>query len=82
MPTVIGELSNPSTRAAAFAYLPIFNWLGAVIGPLIGGLLSSSTSDTIFAQAAKDSRFPYLIPCFHILTLLASYYRIWSSVAY
>ena len=64
MPTVIGELSDPSNRDAAFAYLPIFNWLGGVIGPLIGGLLSSPFETTLelSLEPAKGSRFPYSIP--------------------
>jgi MFS family permease len=41
MPTILGELSDASNRTSVFAYLPIFNWLGAVIGPLIGGYLSN-----------------------------------------
>jgi len=55
MPTIIGELSDASNRSSAFAYLPIFNWLGAVIGPLIGGYLSKVEGET-----ADSIRFPFV----------------------
>jgi len=59
MPTVISELSDPSNRDAAFAYLPIFAWLGGVIGPLIGGLLASSSETTPSFGPSNEPPFPY-----------------------
>lgn len=60
MPTIIGEISDFSNRGPAFAYLPIFNWLGAVIGPLIGGFLSNETHPVIDEGARSISHFPYV----------------------
>jgi MFS family permease len=39
--TIVGELTDSSNQADAFAALPIFYALGGAIGPLLGGLLAS-----------------------------------------
>jgi hypothetical protein len=58
-PYVIGEVTDASNHAVAFEYLPIFSWLGSVVGLLIGGLLSPSPSDS---QSLDNGYFERL-PC-------------------
>ncbi|KAF3902381.1 hypothetical protein ABW20_dc0102813 [Dactylellina cionopaga] len=56
--TVLGEITDRSNQSAAFAYLPVVYGLGAILGPIVGGLLSSSR-DSKFDLVR---RFPYCLP--------------------
>lgn len=59
--TVLGEITDRSNQASAFTWLPVVYGLGAITGPIIGGLLVNSHPD-------PDSpwklfvKYPYLPP--------------------
>lgn len=65
MKSAMGELTDPTNRAEAFALLPVVWAAGASFGPLLGGYLSRPADrfpDTVFAgQFWRD--FPYFLPC-------------------
>jgi len=56
--TVLGEITDRSNQSSAFAYLPMIYGVGAVVGPIIGGLLVTDKwdPDTLFGK------YPYLLP--------------------
>ncbi|KAF9453689.1 MFS general substrate transporter [Macrolepiota fuliginosa MF-IS2] len=69
--TTVGEMTDNTNRADAFALLYVPWALGLSIGPLIGGTLSNPQTrfpDLFSGKLWKD--FPYLLPC-GILTLLS-----------
>ena len=60
--TCLGEITDRSNQSRAFAYLPVIYGIGAITGPLLGGLAAGS----IFPN------YPYLAPnLFSALILLA-----------
>ncbi|TEB39446.1 MFS general substrate transporter [Coprinellus micaceus] len=65
MKSAMGELTDSSNRAEAFALLPVVWAAGASFGPLLGGSLARPADrfpDTAFAsQFWKD--YPYFLPC-------------------
>lgn len=56
--TVLGEITDRSNQSAAFAYLPVVYGVGAILGPIMGGLLSSSRN----SHYEIVRRFPYCLP--------------------
>jgi len=56
--TVLGEITDRSNQSAAFAYLPVVYGIGAILGPIVGGLLSSSRE----SRFDIVRRFPYCLP--------------------
>ncbi|KAK6503584.1 hypothetical protein TWF481_008597 [Arthrobotrys musiformis] len=56
--TVLGEITDRSNQSAAFAYLPVVYGIGAILGPILGGLLASS-SDSEYSLVRK---YPYCLP--------------------
>ncbi|KAJ3157517.1 hypothetical protein HDU86_003166 [Geranomyces michiganensis] len=63
--SVIGEITDDTNRALAFALWETAFGLGAIVGPMIGGLLADPTNSLSFLF--KNSGFlatnPYFLPC-------------------
>lgn len=55
--TCLGEITDRSNQSKAFTYLPVLYGLGAITGPIVGGLLVSGKD-----QADDPTRFRYLGP--------------------
>lgn len=49
--TCLGEITDRSNQSKAFTYLPVVYGIGAITGPIVGGVLVS-----------EDSSYPYLPP--------------------
>ncbi|KAK6537786.1 hypothetical protein TWF694_010694 [Orbilia ellipsospora] len=56
--TVLGEITDRSNQSAVFAYLPVVYGIGAILGPILGGLLSSSNNSRF--QLVRQH--PYCLP--------------------
>ncbi|KAF6743819.1 major facilitator superfamily transporter [Ephemerocybe angulata] len=73
MKSAMGELTDPTNRAEAFALLPVVWAAGASFGPLLGGSLSRPADrfpQSVFAgQFWKD--YPYFLPCLATATYTA-----------
>ncbi|KAJ3179291.1 hypothetical protein HDU87_002900 [Geranomyces variabilis] len=63
--SVIGEITDDTNRALAFSFWETAFGLGAIVGPMIGGLLADPTHSLGFVFG--NSRFlaanPYFLPC-------------------
>lgn len=61
----MGEMTDATNVAQAFAYQPISWSTGATIGPLIGGALSHPTErfPSLFGGSEFLKRHPYFLPC-------------------
>jgi len=57
--TCLGEITDRSNQSKAFTYLPVLYGLGGITGPVIGGLLVSSTNPF---NRSKPNPYPYLAP--------------------
>lgn len=57
--TCLGEITDRSNQSKAFTYLPVLYGLGAITGPIIGGLLVMERNPL---NHDKPSAFPYLLP--------------------
>ncbi|KAA8904959.1 major facilitator superfamily domain-containing protein [Sphaerosporella brunnea] len=60
--TVLGEITDKSNQTSAFAWLPIIYGLGAITGPIIGGVLSGASKHPSGPLSRLFSKFPYLLP--------------------
>jgi MFS family permease len=56
--TCLGEITDRSNQSKAFTYLPVLYGLGAITGPIIGGLLVMETNPLTH----KPSAYPFLLP--------------------
>jgi hypothetical protein len=56
--TCLGEITDRSNQSRAFTYLPVIYGLGAITGPIIGGLLVSAHR----GSSGLLSVYPYLLP--------------------
>ncbi|KAJ6260867.1 Major facilitator superfamily multidrug transporter [Drechslerella dactyloides] len=56
--TVLGEITDRSNQSAAFAYLPVVYGVGGILGPILGGLLSSSKE----SSWGIVQKYPYCLP--------------------
>ncbi|KAJ7679068.1 major facilitator superfamily transporter [Mycena polygramma] len=64
MKSAMGDLTDKSNRAEAFAYLPIVWAVGASVGPLIGGNLARPHDRFPESFPGKFwAEFPYFLPC-------------------
>ncbi|KAJ7473393.1 major facilitator superfamily domain-containing protein [Mycena latifolia] len=61
--SAVGDLTDPSNRAAAFPYINVVWDVGAAFGPLVGGLLARPQDHfpRLFSGTFW-SRFPYFLP--------------------
>ena len=57
--TCLGEITDRSNQSKAFTYLPVIYGLGAITGPIIGGLLVLEQNPF---DHGKDFKYPYLFP--------------------
>lgn len=57
--TCLGEITDRTNQGKAFTYLPIVYGIGAITGPLVGGLL---TFETIPFSDGEQNPYPYLAP--------------------
>lgn len=55
--TCLGEITDRSNQSRAFIYLPVVYGLGAITGPIVGGLLVSQRD-----QSSRLNAYPYLLP--------------------
>ncbi|CAA7266807.1 unnamed protein product [Cyclocybe aegerita] len=64
MKTALGELTDATNRAEAFALMPAVWAFGATMGPLLGGSLSRPADrfPVVFASNFWK-KFPYFLPC-------------------
>ncbi|KAF8840911.1 MFS general substrate transporter [Paxillus ammoniavirescens] len=62
--TMMGELTDATNRAQGLAFMPMTWYIGAVIGPVIGGSLSRPQDHfpRLFA-ASFWGDYPYFLPC-------------------
>ncbi|KAI8918605.1 major facilitator superfamily domain-containing protein [Powellomyces hirtus] len=63
--SIIGEITDDSNRSLAFALWETAFGLGAIVGPMIGGLLADPTKTLPFLFAGNDflRSKPYFLPC-------------------
>ncbi|KAJ8593912.1 hypothetical protein M405DRAFT_930535, partial [Rhizopogon salebrosus TDB-379] len=61
---MVGELTDPTNMAQAFAWIPISYCIGSFFGPLMGGTLSRPQDQwpTLFAHPFWN-KYPYFLPC-------------------
>lgn len=78
--SMMGELTDSTNVARAFAYQPIAWSTGATIGPLIGGALAHPTErfPNLFGGNKFLEKYPYFLPCsipatFSIICWLVTY---------
>ena len=57
--TCLGEITDRSNQSKAFVYLPVLYGLGGITGPIVGGLLVSSSKA---GGSGIMSKYPYLPP--------------------
>lgn len=63
--TCLGEITDRSNQSKAFTYLPVVYGIGAVTGPIVGGLLvrrKQIISTSPSSSADTDITYPYLLP--------------------
>ncbi|KAG5644648.1 hypothetical protein DXG03_008030 [Asterophora parasitica] len=63
--SVMGEITDSTNIADAFALMPL-NWsFGSTIGPILGGLLSqpAKTWPDLFGKILFFHQYPYFLPC-------------------
>ena len=57
--TCLGEITDRSNQSKAFTWLPVLYGLGAITGPLIGGVLVANKNPPV---GTKPNPYPYLLP--------------------
>jgi MFS family permease len=64
--SVIGEITDATNIADAFALVTVFWTTGITVGPFIGGLLSQPAKrwPDVFGKFEYLQRHPYFLPCF------------------
>ncbi|KAJ8593923.1 MFS general substrate transporter, partial [Rhizopogon salebrosus TDB-379] len=62
--TMVGEFTDPTNIAQAFAWIPISYSIGSFFGPLMGGTLARPQDQwpTLFAHSFWN-KYPYFLPC-------------------
>ncbi|KAG6849613.1 hypothetical protein H0H93_006896 [Arthromyces matolae] len=63
--TVMGEITDSTNVADAFAMIPLMWTTGTTIAPIIGGLLSQPATrwPDLFGKIPFFQQYPYLLPC-------------------
>ncbi|KIM53133.1 hypothetical protein SCLCIDRAFT_1223128 [Scleroderma citrinum Foug A] len=64
--SMVAEISDSTNIARAYSFIPITWFLGASIGPLIGGLLEHPAEKfpAVFGGSTFLKEYPYFLPCF------------------
>jgi len=57
--TCLGEITDRSNQSRAFTYLPVIYGLGAITGPIVGGLLVMKQNPF---HPDRPNPYPYLLP--------------------
>ncbi|KAJ2998860.1 hypothetical protein HDV02_003970 [Globomyces sp. JEL0801] len=75
--SMIGELTDSSNRGLAFAFWQTAYGLGAIVGPMLGGLLVNPVEQFpgIFGNSQLFKEYPYLLPC-----LVGSFFSIVGAI--
>lgn len=60
--TVLGEITDKSNQTPAFSWLPIVYGIGAITGPILGGLLVNISTAPTGPISHVFSEYPYLLP--------------------
>jgi MFS family permease len=60
--TVLGEITDKSNQISAFAWLPIIYGIGAITGPIIGGVLAEVSPPQHGPVSRLFANYPYLLP--------------------
>jgi MFS family permease len=60
--TVLGEITDKSNQISAFAWLPIIYGIGAITGPIIGGVLADISPPKTGPVSRLFANYPYLLP--------------------
>ncbi|KAG6841116.1 hypothetical protein C0991_001685 [Blastosporella zonata] len=63
--SVVGELTDSTNMADAFALMPLMWSIGSTIGPIMGGVLSqpAKTWPDLFGRFVFFHQYPYFLPC-------------------
>jgi len=60
--TVLGEITDKSNQTSAFSWLPIVYGVGAITGPILGGLLVNPFPNPTGPISRIFAKYPYLLP--------------------
>ncbi|CAE6442355.1 unnamed protein product [Rhizoctonia solani] len=72
--SVLGEVTDDSNAAQAFAFIPLVWSIGFTLAPAVGGLLQhpAETLPRLFGWSSTLKEYPYLLPCIIIALVPAS----------
>ncbi|CUA66961.1 putative membrane protein YCR023C [Saccharomyces cerevisiae S288c] [Rhizoctonia solani] len=72
--SVLGEVTDDSNAAQAFAFIPLVWAIGFTLAPAVGGLLQhpAETMPRLFGWSSILKEHPYLLPCVVIALVPAS----------
>ncbi|KAG8679132.1 hypothetical protein FRC08_017200, partial [Ceratobasidium sp. 394] len=84
--SVLGEVTDETNAAQAFAFIPMIWSLGFTLAPAIGGLLQhpAETMPRLFGWSSTLKTFPYLLPCATIalvpaIGLITGWFFLWET---
>ncbi|KAF2017405.1 MFS transporter-like protein [Aaosphaeria arxii CBS 175.79] len=66
--TCLGEITDRTNQSKAFTYLPVVYGIGAITGPIVGGMLVFYKNPF---NKAQDNPYPYLLPNLFSAVVLA-----------
>ncbi|KAJ7098561.1 member of major facilitator superfamily multidrug-resistance, DHA1 sub-family [Mycena belliarum] len=73
--SMMGELTDETNIAQGMALMPVVWSTGAIVGPMIGGWLSSPAEqypNSFFAHVQFFTDYPYALPCFVVAAYCAT----------
>ncbi|KAG8688080.1 hypothetical protein FRC11_006091 [Ceratobasidium sp. 423] len=72
--SVLGEVTDGTNAAQAFAFIPLVWAIGFTLAPAVGGLLQhpAETTPRVFGWSSTLKEYPYLLPCIFIALVPAS----------
>ncbi|KAH7334668.1 MFS general substrate transporter [Rhizoctonia solani] len=72
--SVMGEVTDDTNAAQAFAFIPLVWSIGFTLAPAVGGLLQhpAETMPQVFGWSSTFKEYPYLLPCIVIALVPAS----------
>ncbi|KAJ3257932.1 hypothetical protein HK103_004223 [Boothiomyces macroporosus] len=64
--SVLGEITDSTNRANAFALIGLCFGIGSIIGPILGGVLADPVTNfpSVFGDSLFFKENPYFLPCF------------------